>query len=379
MQRALGSVLVILLIYVLPMPAHGGEGGGAYFDLGVFDYEDGDYESAEMHFKRAAEFNPSNPFYNHFLGKTYLRTARYEEAMGSLTKAWESDPNITGLKYDLALLNYKMSEFHRAASLFAEVAEEDPSNILAHYQAGISYYAEKGYRRALDYFLTAAEKSPTVRGNGYYYAGVCYWKMGDIEKAVEKFSFVRDHADSQLLRENAVVWLRRVEQDKVAVKPYTVSLKVGLHYDDNVPPEPEDQDLYSDEDDFVTKVYFTGKYNVINRKDYQIGAGYNHYHTLHNDWEEYDLIGSVFNIFGKYRLRQATFGLSYLPSYYWLDSDSYLRRHKLMPELIWRFSEDLSTRLSYSYRDDEHFQHDDRDGDAHEVVLEAYYVILDKR
>ena len=52
------------------------EGGRAYFDFGVFAYEDGDYGDAEANLKQALKFEPENPLYNHYLGKTYLPVSR---------------------------------------------------------------------------------------------------------------------------------------------------------------------------------------------------------------------------------------------------------------------------------------------------------------
>ncbi len=75
-----------------------GEEGRAYYDLGVFAYEDGDYEDAENNLTKALEFNPFNPFYNHYLGKTYLKKERYQEAENYLTIAWKISPDIPGLR-----------------------------------------------------------------------------------------------------------------------------------------------------------------------------------------------------------------------------------------------------------------------------------------
>ena len=205
MQRALSYVSVILFVLFLFLPAYAEEEGGvAYYDLGVFAYEDGDYEVAEKHLMKALEFDPDNPLYSHFLGKIYLRTARYQKAMNYFDAAWKANPDISELNYDIAFLNFKMSNYSKAADLFTEIVDEDPSNILPHYY--------ELYQTALDYFLAAAEKTPANKANGYYYAGVCYWKTGKTEKAVEKFEYVRDRAESELLRENASELLRMIKK-----------------------------------------------------------------------------------------------------------------------------------------------------------------------
>ena len=365
------------------------EAGRAYYDFGVFAYEDGDYEDAEKNFKNALKFNPDSPFYNHYLGKTYLKMERYQEAENYLEKAWEVNPDISGLKYDMALLNYKTSKYSRAADLFAEIVEEDPSNVLAYYQAGISLYKQKRYGKSLDYLIGAAEKSPTLKANSYYYAGICYQKIGRIEKAVEKFEYVKENADSESLREYAIKGLEGIEKQKAALKPYSIYLKIGYQYNDNVPLEPLDEDIYEDiyevkyedEADFATVGYFSGRYNLVERDDYEIGAGYDHYQTVHNSLKEWDLVASRPNLYIKYRFYPFSFGFSYLPSYYWVESDSYLMRHQLNPEVTWKVNENLATRFSYSYYKNNYLQDDNdkRDGNTNDIFLDVYYSILDNR
>ncbi len=375
MQRALSYVSVILFVLVLFLPAYAEEEpGGAYYDLGVFAYEDGDYKVAEKHLLKALELDPDNPFYSHFLGKIYLKTARYQEAMNYLDAAWKANPDLSELKYDMAFLNFKMSNYSKAADLFTEIVDEDPSNLLPHYF--------ELYQIALDHFLAAAEETPADKANSSYYAGVCYWKTGKNEKAVEKFEYVRDDAESGLLRDNAVELLRMIKKETagVADEPsYGLYLRVGHYYDDNVPLEPLYDDFYTDEDDYVTNVVLSGKYNFVNKKTHIIGAGYTHYQTWYNELSEYNLTGSIGKLYAKYFSEPFTFGLSYIPSYYWLDSEGYLRRHKLTPDIVWECTDKLLTKLSYSYYDDENFLNDNRDGDTHEVFLDAYYSILAKK
>ena len=380
MQKSLSFVSIFLIVLFFLIPANAQEeGGGAYYDFGVFAYEDGDYKGAEENLLKALEFAPNNPFYSHFLGKIYLKMERYEEAMTCFNKTRELNPDMPGLKYDTAFLYYNISSYADAADLFAEVVKLNPSNVLACYYAGISFYKQNHHKKALDYFITASEKSPAIKANGYYYAGICYRKTGKIEKAVEKFEYVRDNADSSLLRNNADKWLQAIEKQKAALKPYSLYLKVGYQYDDNVRLEPLDEDLYTDESDNATVVVFSGRYNVVNQPDYKIGVGYNHFQTWYDSLKEFDLVGSTGNFYTKYRLDKFTLGFSYLPSYYWLDDKSYLMRHQLKPEVIWKVNDNLSSRFSYSYYRNNYIQNNDRDGHTHEGFLDLYYSIKDQK
>lgn len=376
MQRSLYFFLAILFVLCIHFPANGEEEGGrAYFDFGVFAYEDGAYGDAEENFQQALEFDPENPFYNHYLGKTYLKMERYQPAMSHLAKAWEINPEISGLKYDMAYLNYKMSYYRKAAELFSEIIKEEPENVLALYHGGITLFRLERYEEAIDYLVVAADISPNIMDNSYYYAGICYLKGGALKKAVEKFEYVRDHSESESLKEYAIRWLQATEKRKKAQRPYNIYLKVGYEYDDNVMLEPVDDNIYSDEDDTLLVGYFSGGYDIINRRNFKMGAEYSHYQTMHDDLDEYDLTGSIGNVYARYSMAPVTFGLSYLPHYYWVDSDSFLMRHQLRSDVTWKVDSDLFTRLSYSYYRNNHFQDDNRDGHTNEVFLDAYYIL----
>jgi tetratricopeptide (TPR) repeat protein len=205
MQKMLSFVLITVFVLFMCLSVNAQEEQGrAYYDLGIFAFEDEEYDAALENFKKALSFSPNNPYFNHYLGKTYMKMELYDEAENHLDRAWEIDPSVEGLKYDYAFLNYKMSNYEKSADLFVEIVEEDPSNVLAQYHGGISLYKMKRYSDALNYFLNASEKSPTIKTNGYYYAGICYRKMGKDKEAVEIFKYVRDNAELPSLKEYVI-------------------------------------------------------------------------------------------------------------------------------------------------------------------------------
>jgi len=62
-----------------------------------------------------------------------------------------------------------------------------------------------------------------------------------------------------------------------------------------------------------------------------------------------------------------------------VNSEEYLRRDQLKPELAWKTSENLVTRLSYSYYINDNLQDDNSDGNTNDLFLDVYYGILKKR
>ena len=386
MQKLLrfGVVFIFLLIWTaLPICAQDApemrQDGRAYYDFGVFAYEDGDYKGAENNLKIALEFEPDNPFYNHYLGKTCLKTERYSEAKTYLEKAWAADPEIPGLRYDMAFLKYRTGDYAGASDLFMVVAKADPENVLAHYYAGITLYRQQRYADGAGYFVHAAENSPTIRANGYYYAGLCYQKTNEIRQAIRAFEYVRDDPGNGNLKEGAIRWIAALKEREKLLRPYHLYAKLGCRYDDNVVLEPDDADVFAEESDSATLFYFSGNYDFLKQQKYKAGAGYDHYQTWYDDLDEYDLTGNILHLYAAYFLYPLTFRLTYTPTYYQANSDSYLRQHRLEPEVRWRISQDLLARLVFRYDDNTYFEDSGRSGHSNGLYAEAYYSAFNGR
>lgn len=373
-------ICIFLLIFSTGLKGYAQDNrGDAFFDFGVFAFEDGNYSDAEKNFKMALSFNTNHPQYNYYLGKTYLKTEDYEGAGRYLIKAQSLDPDIPGLGYDLAMLHYRKNDYDQAAGAFIRVVDQEPDNIPAVYYAGVSLFRQAQYDRAVQYFNTAARKSSNIAVNSNYYAGVCYAKIGDKASAVNKFTQVKNHPDAGNLKTLAQRWLESLEGKIGTSKPYFLYLRAGRRMDDNVRLEPLDLDLYSNEDDDVTVVYLMGRYNFVNRPTFQVGAGYSHYQTWYDTLSEYDLMGSIFNIDMRYHLSALSFGLSYLPSFYRIESSRYLDRHNLNADMTWQIRNDLSAQLTYGYFNDDFATENERDGDTHRISLGATYTLFDNR
>ncbi len=368
MQKALCIVLIAVLVFPLVLrAAETGDVGRSYFDFGVFAYEEQDYSQAAVYFQKALDMAPANALYRYWMGKTYLKTERLDLAGEYLKTAWKTDPDILGLDYDLAMWHFKSENYAEAAQRFSRIADRSPERVLAQYHAGLSHMKAQNYAQAPPYFLAAAQASPSLSAKGFYSAGICYQKSEQPEKARQMFEKVKKQSDSELAQ-SAEQWLGAIKKSQDR-RPFSLYLKAGRRYDDNVPLDPLDRDLYTEESDWLSLLYFSGAYR-FDPGAYQLGLGFNQYNTWYDDLDEYNLAGSTLRLFGRYRFAPFSLGFSYLPTYYWLDGESYLRRHQLRPELIWQ-SRQAAIRLSYTYSDDNYFEQENRDGEEHEAGLEG--------
>ncbi len=345
----------------------------AYYDFGVFAYQDGDYQDAEKNLKKATELDPANPAYHHFLGKIYLKTGRYQDAARHFKIADEKNPNLPELRYDRAMLSFKTEDYAAASELFTEVFLKDPSQILARYHAAVSLFKLKRCQEAVTHFEDIARKSSSLSENCMLYAGICYLESEESDKGIEKFEYIRNHTQSEEMRKNAMKWLEVAQKQKKTLKPYMLYFKSSYQHDDNVRLQPAD--ALADTKDMVLEVYLLGRYNLLNEQNKKLSVGYTHYQSFHKDFSEYDMTGSIFSLSFAYFRNPFRFEISYLPSYYWVDENRYLMREQIRPQLTWTITPKLTTRFSLSYAGNEYFEGKDRDGDSREFAIDVYYTM----
>jgi tetratricopeptide (TPR) repeat protein len=374
--RCLLSAMLVLSFISICSAA---QKGAAYFDFGVFAFEDRDYESAEQNFQKATKANPKNADFQHYLGKTYLKTERFKEAEKALNLAWKYQSSIEGLRYDMALVQYRLGIYPIATFLFAEELAENPSNVLAQYYIGICMYKRKQFKNALENFVKAAHKNSSIKPNGYFYAGICHMQLKNTDNAIEKFSWVAEHAPTDDLKTNAEKWLLSAQAIQRANNPLHLNLKISTLYDDNIALEPLDQDIYADEGDFGFTAYLSGKYRLLKHKNLSTGIGYNHYQSMHIDLSEYNLMGSIPNLYLKYYHKPWTLGLTLQPTYYWLDNEKYLLRNQVKTDIIWNISEKLSNRYALIFYDEKNYITRGRDGQNIQFLVDAFYRIPEKQ
>ncbi len=209
-----------------------------------------------------------------------------------------------------------------------------------------------------------------------YDTSISLLRLKQYEEALKRFEYVKKYADSESLKSDAEIFVKAI---KKLLRPYNLVTKVSYGYDDYVQLKPLDSNIYKKKADYVTTGYFAGKYNFINKTDKKMGIGYSHYQAWHNDLYEYDLTGSLLDIYFKYKYKDIIFGLNYLPSYYWVNSESYLMYHLFKFDLGLKLSKNFNTKISYSHYANNYLQDNNRDGHTNEIFMNIFYNIGDDK
>jgi hypothetical protein len=157
---------------------------------------------------------------------------------------------------------------------------------------------------------------------------------------------------------------------------YSLMAKAEAEYDNNVLLEPVDNEaLYSNEEDWVFTGVLSGRYDVVRGDDFTAGVGYTHYQSWYADLSEYDLAGSMGDLYARYQMGGYVAALSYRPAYYWINEESYLMRHEISPSITAKVTDTLKASLAYAYKRDNNMFNNDRDGHINEGLLRMAYAM----
>lgn len=346
------------------------DSGAVYYDLAVFSYESGDYQEAEKFLVKALSERPDDAYVRFYLARTYLKQSRYADAEPLFHSAWALDPDIPGLAYEMGILYQKMEKHDQALAAFEAVLAEDPTHVTALFHAGVSRFMLGQYRGAVDYLTRASELNESVRPTAAYYAGICHFRLSEFDQALPKFDYAASVADTLTLRQDAEQWARITRLRLGRDKPWHLYAKAGWLYDDNVQLAPLDSDRFTEESDSAGVLFFSGRYAMAASDGLDFGIGYSHYQTFYRDFDDYNLIGGIGEIFSECRMDRFTLGIAYLPAYYWVDTDSYLMQHLIRPGIRYRLTDIDEIGFSYGYARNNYFEDARRDGHADEFAMD---------
>ena len=369
-------ITYMLILFISGIAIAEFQKGGAYYDLGVFAFEDKKYEEAQDYLTKALTHMPNDPFCHFYIGRTYLEIDNLSLARKHLYKAKELNPHIYGLTYELASLIFKEKDYASAFQLFEKNLTDNPGHVLSSYHAAICLFNQKYYQKALSYFKKTSELNPYIKNNCQYYMAICYTQLGNTDSSLEILNQLKDHLQSGQLKDDVLKWIKLIQTMKKKQKPFQFFMKTEYQYNDNVllqSPDIELEDQKTDTKDSIVSAYFSGDYTFFKEKPLQFQAGYKHFQTFHHDLTEYNMVASTlfFNIV--YQFEPLVVSLGYLPAHYWVDSKLFLRRHRIKPELVWAVNDNLHYTLSGQYDTQSWLQNHEKDGHLIALSNDFYY------
>ena len=181
-----------------------------YSDLGLAEYEKGNYQEAIEHYDKAIGSNPSDAFLYNNRGLAYVEFKKHDKAILDYNKAIELKPDYAVAYCNRGIAYFKNGAFgniepyNKAIADFTKAIELDTKYVNAYYNRGLAYnqfvhyamqpYTEEivdKYHKAVGGFNKALELDPGYvlamagRGNAYYRYGKWAEAAGEYNKALE--------------------------------------------------------------------------------------------------------------------------------------------------------------------------------------------------
>lgn len=160
-------------------------------DWGNQNFAKADYTAALDKFVEAVHYNPKNPKYYFYLGKTNQATKNYDSAISHFNKTLEfSNADIETL-LNIAQAYEEMEDNNTAIQLYYEAVKRYPDHYQARHSLGIALGAAGFHEQARTELAKAIEIEPE-NPDAYFNYGLVYELLNDFEKAKEQYKKALD-------------------------------------------------------------------------------------------------------------------------------------------------------------------------------------------
>lgn len=177
-----------------------------YYNEGIQNYEDGQYDLAIDNFKKAIELDDSNfeCFFN--IGAAYMEIEDYEQAIESFKKAVEIKSNDIDLYKNMGLAFYTIHDYENALKAYKKTIWLNSRDAENFNNTGIAHLALYDFKEAANCFNYAVKINSRNEDYKYNLGLACYY-LGKYDIAEENLVSVTNY-DKQ--REEAYYVLGKV-------------------------------------------------------------------------------------------------------------------------------------------------------------------------
>ena len=187
MQVQIRIICVVLICLLFTVTAHAQNAAAKpYFDRGVQQYENGQYEEAIRNLTSAVNADPNAYLAYYNRGLAQYRLANYDAAISDYTRTLLINHDYVNAVYGRALAKYKKGDYDGAIADSNDTIHLNASYADAYYNRANAYYSKEEYAKA------SADYSETIRlnpsyANAYHGRGSSRKMLGDAQDALNDY------------------------------------------------------------------------------------------------------------------------------------------------------------------------------------------------
>lgn len=159
-----------------------------YIDIAYLFIDNGFSGKAIAWFEEALKEFPGNLEVMEGLAESYFEANQPENAIRYYNLLLDENPYSTAYWTELGKIYFTSEEYNKAIEAYEFVTAIDKENRHAALMLGHCYAKLENYPKAEAYYLEFSAK--TEQGDhehSYYYLGICYYSMGEFQKAIDFF------------------------------------------------------------------------------------------------------------------------------------------------------------------------------------------------
>lgn len=306
-----------------------------HYAKGVLAYNQKRYAEAEDLLRQALQARPDDAAAALWLGATLNRLGRHAEALEQLTQARTLDPEQVGVDYEVGVAHFGLKQYGRAVKALERAVEQEPERAMAHYYLGLAQHRRGAYRSAVPQLQRAAELAPQLAPVARFYTGVGYYRQGYLVQARDAFTQVLDAEPDPALAESARRFLDQIAAVLGGQKPYFAQVGGMFQHDSNVVLATGNSVLpsgisHKGDDRWVL---FASAGRNARPSGWGMDGVYRLYQSFHQELSAFDVQNHDVDLGVDYGWPRARARLGYGFGLTRVESDTYLRQHRLTPSL----------------------------------------------
>ncbi|MBW2622171.1 MAG: tetratricopeptide repeat protein [Deltaproteobacteria bacterium] len=322
------------------------------FERGQFEFQDDNNAEALKFFDRALQLDPNNLDYQYFRGLTLAKLKRSQEAVDTLIKVLEADPEgRKSLLVEIGNIYSASKDYKNALLYFDKALAAFPNRADIYMNRGLVYLGQNDYSRAEKEFNKVTEIDPKLEAFALFHLALASFQKDDLVQAKDRLNRAIATKPDDALLKSCRGFLANIEKEEKRRKPLSVLAVLILQYDDNVNNQPLVPagiipGTATGRSDWSTGLNLKASYHLINRRVTRLGVSYAFISNLYQSLTQNDLLSHMISGFYQWSKSPISFRLVGDAALYIAAGDHRLNTYTITPSLTYVLNQ--SNRFAFT-------------------------------
>ncbi|MBM3250320.1 MAG: tetratricopeptide repeat protein [Candidatus Omnitrophica bacterium] len=296
-------------------------------EKGIGQYKHENYEEALATLKKARQEDPQSTLAAFYLGLTYKKIQDYQASLEPLREAVTNTPKIKEALMELIDSLYQLGELEEAKKWIAEAETQEIKPAQTAFLKGLVLARDNQDGGAIESFKRAKELDPAMSQGSDYQIGLIHLKKKEFSRAQEIFKDVVVVNPNSTMANFANQYLDILKERGQPARPFKLDAGFAWQYDDNVAVKPEDISIetnISGKSDWRHVYTMNTEYNHNFSDTFNLRAQYSFYDAEQHRMHFYDMMSQTFTIQPNFTSEKTLLSFPTGYNHVWVNDTTYL-------------------------------------------------------